>query len=140
MMTKFTNLHFTLFIIILFIIVLLFLEVNINSRSRYNFSFQVSILFNQSNSRQSKFSGQCGPHQCPEDPACGPDCQVCCQLPYNKNTGQLEVHHLFTGRGLWNEEERFRNLNLAPGTTILYPGANTDGADGFSLMKLCPQW
>ena len=40
---------------------------------------------------------------CVKDPSCGADCQVCCQLPYNKDTGKLEVHHYFTGWGLWTK-------------------------------------
>ena len=49
MMTKFTNLHLTFFIIILFIISLIFLEVNIKSRSRrVIFQFQsLRYLINQ---------------------------------------------------------------------------------------------
>ena len=76
----------------------------------------------------------------PVDPCGLSDCQVCNQLPYNINTGQLVVHHLFTGRGLWNEGERLKNLNLAPGSSIMYPGGNTNGADGYRLMKQCPKW
>ena len=77
---------------------------------------------------------------CAQDPACGPDCQVCCELPYNKDSGKLEVHHYFTGRGLWNAGEREKNIVLSPGSTIMYPGGNTDGADGHFIMKQCPQW
>ena len=49
-------------------------------------------------------------------------------------------HHGFTGRGLWNEEERFKNLSLPPGSTIMYPGGNKKGADGPVIMKECSQW
>ena len=77
---------------------------------------------------------------CESDQSCSPDCQVCCQLPYNKETGKLEVHHYFTGRGLWNAHKREESLNLSPGSIIMYPGGNTDGADGLFLMKQCPQW
>ena len=38
------------------------------------------------------------------------DCQVLCQLPYNIKTGQLKVHHLYTGRGLWNAGDVFSTL------------------------------
>ena len=68
------------------------------------------------------------------------DCQVYSQLPFNIDTGQLEVHHFFTGRGLWNANQRFGDLNLTPGSTIMYPGGNRNGADGRSLMKRCPKW
>ena len=77
---------------------------------------------------------------CAEDPACGPDCRVCCELPYNKESDKLEVHHLNTGTGLWNEIERFKNVPLSPGSTIMYPGGNTNGSDGLFFMKQCPQW
>ena len=53
---------------------------------------------------------------------------------------ELEVHHLFTGLGLWNEEKRFEGINLSGENTIMYAGGNTDGADGVTFMKLCPQW
>ena len=75
-----------------------------------------------------------------EDPSCGADCRVCCQLPYNKDTGKLEVHHYFTGRGLWTADKRFDSLPLSAGNTIIYAGGNTDGTDGVHFMKQCPQW
>ena len=76
-----------------------------------------------------------------DDPACPRDCEVCCQLPYNKDTGVLEVHHYLAKTGLWNEEKRFDCcLLLSPEDTILYVGGNTDGADGKVFMTKCPLW
>ena len=69
-----------------------------------------------------------------------PCCQVCCQLPYNKDTGKLEVHHFFTGRGLWGADDRLNSLPLSAGNIIIYAGGNTDGGDGVYFMKQCPQW
>ena len=31
---------------------------------------------------------------------CSEGCDVCCQLPYNRLTGSLEIHHYFTLRQL----------------------------------------
>ena len=78
--------------------------------------------------------------ECGQDPNCGPGCDVCCQLPYNKDTGKLEVHHYLTGRDLWNEGKRFEDLPLSPGDKIMYAGGNTEGVDGVLFLNQCPQW
>ena len=77
---------------------------------------------------------------CKSDQTCSAGCQVCCQLPYHRWTGQLEIHHYFTRRGWWNADQRLENINLQPGSLILYVGGNTDGADGTSFMEQCPNW
>ena len=71
---------------------------------------------------------------CVKDPSCGADCQVCCQLPYNKDTGKLVVHHYFTGWGLWTRGltlstwSSVRNGEENSGwNSILPPDVQTDG-------------
>ena len=43
-------------------------------------------------------------------------------------------------RGWWNAEQRFENIDLAPGSLIIYVGGHKDGIDGVSFMKQCPTW
>ena len=61
---------------------------------------------------------------------------VCCNLPYNIRAGEMMVHHLYTERGLWNEKERFVNLELSKDSMVMYVGANTKGRDGKILMDM----
>ena len=68
--------------------------------------------------------------------SCPVMCDVCCSLPYNTRTGEMMVHHLHTERGLWNEEERFVNLELSKDSMVMYVGANTEGRDGKILMDM----
>merc|ERR1711884_147782 len=63
-------------------------------------------------------------HTCKLDPDCGSNCDVCCQLPYHAKTGLLKFHHYDARTGLWNEDKRFENLTLNPGSLILYVGGN----------------
>ena len=41
-----------------------------------------------------------------------------------------------THAGLWNEEKRFTNLPLTKDSTVVYVGANNNGADGNQIMDL----
>jgi len=67
---------------------------------------------------------------------CPSDCNVCEKMPYSRRAREMQVHHLNTGLGLWNEEERFKNLQLTQDSLIIYVGANTEGRDGKALMKM----
>jgi len=77
--------------------------------------------------------------ECKMDTNCDDKCDVCCQLPYHKQTGIISVHHYNAMTGKWNEKKRFENLDLHEGNLILYVGGNTDGADGIQLMNQCPK-
>eukprot|EP00090_Calanus_glacialis_P037903 TRINITY_DN6584_c0_g1_i1.p1 TRINITY_DN6584_c0_g1~~TRINITY_DN6584_c0_g1_i1.p1 ORF type:complete len:306 (+),score=88.52 TRINITY_DN6584_c0_g1_i1:173-1090(+) len=69
-------------------------------------------------------------------PSCPSDCDVCCNMPYNSQTGQMAVHHWIAATGLWNEQHRFTNLSLTKASTVVYVGANNNGADGKQIMDL----